>query len=70
MKNEKEATATTLARLLQNQKDIDSGKDLDKCKITIDNCNSINNTVKNSIRMHVLAVENKSTTKNISKQLR
>lgn len=70
MRNETQATANTLARLLQNQKDIDAGKDLQTCKLTIDNCNAINNTVKNAIRLELLREANNKTINKTTKEIK
>jgi uncharacterized protein involved in exopolysaccharide biosynthesis len=67
MKEYREGLDATFKRLLQNQKDIDTNKDIDVIRATINNSNAIINAFK--AKLKDVDTANTRTTRKIGKEM-
>ena len=67
MKEYREGLDATFKRLLQNQKDIDTNKDIDVIRATINNSNAIINAFK--AKLKDVDAANTRTTRKIGKEM-
>ena len=67
MKEYREGLDATFKRLLQNQKDIDTNKDIDVIRATINNSNAIINAFK--AKLKDVDTSNTRTTRKIGKEM-